>query len=299
MKLIGAATGLGAQDPASGKGADFLFENAKELKNYWKEIVRTGQNEINNNISFAEKVNYLFPFYNKINKEVKDILREKDFPVVVGGDHSCAIGTWRALLETSKKEVGLLWLDAHLDAHTIETTPSYAIHGMPLACLLGYGDQKFIPNRVLLPENLVIFGARSWEKGERDLLDFLNVRIYEMDEINSRGMGVCLQEALDIVAKPELDFGISLDLDMFEPEIIQGVCSREKDGILPQYFFDVFKDLKIEEKKNFKAFEIVEFAPDRDVNGKTFEILRNFINLMSGSVNKKSKVNVKDNQVIE
>lgn len=280
MRIIGAATGLGAQDPASGKGADFIFENSIYKENYEK-IVRTAQDYPNNNIPFNEKINYLFPFFNQITFEIKKLIKNNQFPVVIGGDHSCAIGTWRAILECSKKDLGLIWFDAHLDAHTVHTTPSFAIHGMPLACLLGYGDEKFIPAKLLSPENLVIFGARSWESGEREFLDFLNVRIYEMEEINDRGIKICYEEAMKIVAKPELDFGISLDLDMFDPEIVQGVCSKEENGILPSIFLEVFKESKIWERDNFKCFEIVEFAPDRDENGLTYKNLLEYLAIMS------------------
>lgn len=279
MKLIGAATGLGAQDPASGKGADFLFENAKEFNDLWTTIVRTGQTELNNNIPFADKVNYLFPFFNRLSMYTKRVLKD-DFPVVIGGDHSCAIGTWRALLETSEKEVGLIWFDAHLDSHTTHTTPSYAIHGMPVACLLGFGDEKFIPKKTLLPENLVIFGARSWESGERELLDFLNVRIYETEEIANRGLKICYDEAMQIVSKPELDFGISLDLDMFDPEIIQGVCSKEKNGIMPNDFMKIFEESKVLSYSNLRAMEIVEFAPDRDVNLETYLLVKQIVSMI-------------------
>lgn len=282
MKIIGAATGLGAQDPASGKGADFLFENATEFKQLWHSIVRTGQIEMNNNIPFSDKVNYLFPFFNKLTLNTKQVLKD-DFPLIIGGDHSCAIGTWRALLETSKKEVGLIWFDAHLDAHTIHTTPSYAIHGMPVACLLGYGDEKFIPKKTLLPENLVIFGARSWESGEKDLLNFLNVRIYETEEIWDRGLKICYEEAINIVSRPELDFGISLDLDMFDPEIIPGVCSKERDGIMPSLFMEIFEESEVLKKPNLKAMEIVEFAPDRDANLETYKLVKSITKLVNNN----------------
>lgn len=273
MKIIGAATGLGAQDPASGKGPDFLYNNCNIYKDLWSSIVRTSQKEINNNITFQEKVDFLTPFFQKLTDETKRVLINGQFPLVVGGDHSCAIGSWRALLETSEKEVGLMWLDAHLDAHTLQTTPSYAIHGMPLACLLGYGENDFLPKKILQPENVVIFGARSWEHGERELLDFLNVRIYEMPEILDRGLSVCFTEALTIVSRPELDFGISLDLDMFDPLLVPGVCSKEKDGIHPEDFIRSFAQSQVANMENLKMFEIVEFAPDRDMENKTFETL--------------------------
>ena len=278
MKIIGAATGLGAQDPASGQGPDFLFQNTPEYSSYWKSIIHTNQKELNNNISVEDKVQFLLPFFNNLSNEVKDVLKS-DFPIVIGGDHSCAIGSWRGLLETSSKDVGLMWLDAHLDAHTFHTTPSKAIHGMPLACLLGYGSNDFLPNKILLPENVVVFGARSYEAGEKELLDFLGVRIYETNEINKRGLKKCFDEALSIISKESLDFGISLDLDMFEPNIISGVCSKERDGLNPIEFIDVFQQAKVEAYDNFKMLEIVEFAPSQDKNEETYKLIKKFIDI--------------------
>lgn len=280
MKIIGAATGLGAQDPASGQGPDFLREYAPLFKDNWSSIVRTSQTEINNNITLKEKVDFLTPFFQELTDEVKSILQKKELPLVVGGDHSCAIGSWRGLLESSEKDVGLLWLDAHLDSHTFQTTPSYAIHGMPLACLLGYGEDNFVPKNVLQPENVVIFGARSWEPGEKDLLTFLNVRIFEMQEIWDRGLDVCFTEALSIVNRPELNWGISLDMDMFDPSIIPGVCSKENDGIMPSEFLPLMESSKFWQKDNFKMFEVVEFAPSRDTNLETFKTLVKIISLL-------------------
>lgn len=279
MKIIGAATGLGAQDPASGK-APFVLK--KLIKNIdWQTIIQTTNVEIANNLTVQEKINQLVPFFNELTNQTKELLEENIFPLIIGGDHSCAIGSWRALLESSKKDIGLIWFDAHLDSHTFNTTPSKAIHGMPLACLLGYGEDMFIPSKVLKPENVVVFGARSWECGERELLDFLNVRIYDMTEINSRGLNLCFNEALEIVNKPSLDFGFSLDLDMFDPIDIPAVCSKENFGIEPLIFLKVLENSNLLKSVNFKMAEIVEFAPEKDSENKTLSYVKDLITVLN------------------
>ena len=131
-------------------------------------------------------------------------------PVVIGGDHASAIGTWggvaRALAATTggapvpapgegPAPIGLIWFDAHLDAHTVETSPSLNPHGMSAAVLLGHGEEQFlaIGGRVVRPENLCYIGARSYEGGEMALLRRLSVRIFKMEAVRRRGLDSVLE----------------------------------------------------------------------------------------------------------
>ena len=109
--------------------------------------------------------------------EVASVCQEGGFPLVLGGDHAIGAGTWRGVARTlaPQGKLGLIWIDAHLDAHTDRTTHSGNIHGMPLAALLGVGDESLtgLPGPHLDPAHLVIVGARSWEPEEKALLDRL------------------------------------------------------------------------------------------------------------------------------
>jgi arginase len=166
-----------------------------------------------------------------------------------------------------------------MDAHTRETSPSQAYHGMPLAALLGYGDDALIhlleQGSVLSPHHVCLIGVRSFEEGEAALLKRLGVRIYFMEEVKSRGFKTVLQEALQRVKQETQGFGLSIDLDGFDPEEIPGVGSPEPDGLKVE---DVLPALSlIQNDPAFKALEIVEFNPDRDKGGKTLLFMRDLL----------------------
>jgi arginase len=161
--------------------------------------------------------------------DVRDALADGALPIVVGGDHSCAIGTWSGVHSFlgAGPAPGLLWLDAQMDSHTPETTYSGAIHGMPLACLLGVGDKRLVEvggaGPKLRPEHTVLLGVRSYELEEAELLQRLGVREMAAPELSRRGFETCFAEALDIVHRAACGFGIRIDLDVFEPRRVPGV----------------------------------------------------------------------------
>ncbi|HEU4391782.1 MAG TPA: arginase, partial [Blastocatellia bacterium] len=132
-------------------------------------------------------------------------LTDGAIPVILGGDHSIAIGSVAGLAayhRKRKEKIGIIWLDAHTDINTPDTTPSGNIHGMPLAVLLGQGARElthiggFAPK--LLPEHSVVVGARSVDPGERDIIKALGVRVFTMTELDERGMADVIEEAIEI-----------------------------------------------------------------------------------------------------
>ena len=180
--------------------------------------------------------------------------------------------------------MGLIWIDAHMDSHTFETTPSGAPHGMPLAGLLGHGDPSLAKLKgkdpVLLPDNVCLVGPRSFEEGEAKLLKKLGVMIYFAEEVQKRGIGEVLKEAVQYVSRHTKVFGVSLDLDVICPEEAPGVGSPEKGGVHAC-------DLKIalssvKDHPHFKVFELVEYNPKRNHHKQTatlcFEILSKVLN---------------------
>jgi len=114
----------------------------------------------------------------RLARAVTDAMGAGATPLVLGGDHSCAMGTWRGVAEAAHGPVGLLWIDAHLDAHTPETSHTGRLHGMPLAALLGQGGDALCVERVVLaPEHVCVIGVRSFEAEEAALLAALGVQI--------------------------------------------------------------------------------------------------------------------------
>src|SRR5690242_3418600 len=158
--------------------------------------------------------------------EVARAMAARRLPLVLGGDHAIAMGTWGGVARAlSYEPFGLIWLDAHLDAHTVETTPSMNPHGMSAAALLGHGYELFLAfcGGALRPEHLCYIGVRSYESEEMALLRRLGVRIILMEEVKRRGMAWALAEALAIATRGTQGFGLTIDLDGFDPEDAPGI----------------------------------------------------------------------------
>jgi arginase len=279
-RLIGAASGWGAQLKACEEGPDTLLESG--LLGAFP-ILYPEKRAKDHRIPLDQTLPLVHHFNLSLAREVKKVLDAGDFPIVLGGDHSIAVGTWNGVYQHSKKQhrlpLGLIWIDAHMDAHTPQTTPSGAWHGMPLAGLLGYGDPKmaqlFEKTPVLFPEHLCLIGIRSFEEGEAKLLDELNVRIFFMEEIAQKGMRAVMRAAIDHVKRGTKSFGVSLDLDVMSPEEAPGVGSPESNGIP---FRDLLEALKLlPQEDHLVAFELVEYNPERNQHERTahlcYEIL--------------------------
>jgi arginase len=200
----------------------------------------------------------------------------------LGGDHSCAIGTWSGAASALQGPLGLIWVDAHLDSHTPESSPSKNIHGMPLATLLGYGDPTLtgIQNAKpkILPENVVLIGIRHYEPAEHELLSTLGVKIFYMEDITEMGLDAVMTSALAIITEKTEAFGISVDVDGIDPLDAPGVGYREPNGIPA---FDLLKSLKLLiQNKAFIGAEIAEFNPERDIEHKTEKLIIDLISLL-------------------
>ncbi len=206
-----------------------------------------------------------------------------EFPVVLGGDHAIAMGSWAGVARgLAHAPLGLIWLDAHLDAHTVETTPSMNPHGMGAAALLGHGDARFLAlaGGVLRPEQLCYVGVRSYEDGEMALLRRLGVRVIEMHEVKRRGIAACLDEALAIATNGTAGFGVSVDLDGFDPEDAPGIGLKCADGLRAAPTLAALK--RLANHPALKAIEIVEYIPEFDADFRTAHLVRDLILALAG-----------------
>ena len=200
--------------------------------------------------------------------------------VSLGGDHSAAIGLWSGVARAnSAGSFGLIWIDAHMDAHTFTTTPSMMIHGMPIACLLGHGDPALTglagQRPALLPEHLCLIGTRSWEDGEAALLESLGVRVIKMPEVESRGFAAALDEAITIATDGTTSFGVSIDIDAFDPAEITGTGILVPDGLSGN---DVAQALRrLRGRANLAGLEIAEYNPHRDRDHQTAKLIGDLI----------------------
>ncbi len=279
IRIIGAASGIGAQDKACADGP-VAFHHSQawhELQHHplldWgRTLFAPDGPGLSHTARIAELCRHLAD-------EVALSLRDRHFPVVIGGDHSVAIGTWSGVARALGQAPGLLWIDAHLDSHTPETSYSGAIHGMPLACLLGRGDKRLLDiglaGAQVSAAHTVVLGPRSYEPEEMAFLQRLGVRIIDSEEILQRGFPACLDDAMAIVAGAPAGFGVTLDLDAIDPRLAPGVGSPEPDGLLAN---DVLTAIHwIAGQPGFKALEIVEYNPDRDRHGSTADLISDLI----------------------
>lgn len=279
IRIIGAASGVGAQDRGCEDGP-VAFHHSQawhELEHH--PLVDWGRTLFAQDRPGLAPVERVADICRDLAGEVADALAADAFPLVIGGDHSIAIGTWSGVARFVGAPLGLLWIDAHLDSHTPETSYSGALHGMPLACLLGRGDKRLLgiglSGLQLVPQHTVVLGPRSWEPEEAELLARLGVRIIDGDEIAARGFADCLDEALGIVSGAAAGFGVTLDLDAIDPGIAPGVGSPEPDGLAAA---EVRRGLrKLTGLAGLHALEIVEYNPDRDRHGITARLIADLI----------------------
>jgi len=265
--VIGAASGAGAPDPATAEGPDALrhyrvFHDTPLQHVEWDAILRVPRAEQDTPLHAVAALGA------RLAAEVEAVLQAGNFPLVVGGDHSCAIGTWSGVhrVLADQGPVGLIWIDAHMDSHTFATTPSGQIHGMPLAVLLGSGEAALTSidgaEAKLLPEHVCLIGVRSYEAGEAALLQRLGVRVYEMDEVRRRGLAAVFDEALALVRQGTAGFGVSVDLDALDPEEEPGVGTPVPGGLSRAELAAALSCLRGDPA--FVAMEIVEYNPRRD-----------------------------------
>jgi len=204
--------------------------------------------------------------------------------LVIGGDHSCALGTWGGVLNGLQQpgKFGLIWLDAHMDAHTFATSPSGNIHGMPLAALLGKADQKLAamyPGSAFInPENLILIGVRSYEHEEYDLLKQAAVDIVFADRINT--LAPVLIKAIDKLSLRCGVIGISIDLDVIDPADAPGVETPAQDGIKAGELLEALS--LINRHPKVLGLEISEFNPEKDRQNKTLVLMKAIIDAFYG-----------------
>ncbi len=184
------------------------------------------------------RVKYLEPIV-QVAEELADIVTEtlhnNEFPLILGGDHSIALGSISGVVRVHKN-VGVLWIDAHGDFNTEETTPSGNIHGMILAALAGLGNSRLTEIAGKAPklnkQTIVIVGARDLDPpGERELLRANSIHVFTMSDIDKRGISDVMREALAVAGQFNDGIHLSLDMDVLDPKEAPGVGTPVRGGL--------------------------------------------------------------------
>ena len=277
--LFGAAAGIGANDPRCAEGPDTLVAGglAGHLTGAAGYPVADPAIYRDTGSPDGSPASRLAAVCDRLDAGVKAAVAAGRFPLVFGGEHTIATGTWAGVADAlgARGRFGLIWIDAHMDGHTPETTVTGNLHGMALASLLGLGDHALASRcgRVLAPEHVCLIGVRSFEPGEAETFRRLGVRVIRMEEVHARGLRTTMDEALRIATTGTTGFGVSLDLDVLDPDEAPGVGLREPDGLhaptLRRALAPVFSHPRL------AAFEIVEFNPSSD-DGRTAELVKTF-----------------------
>jgi arginase len=284
IRVVGVALGSGARDTGCEAGADAFRSmrltarlRARGLRARWAPVIRPASSYRGDSLEAVRRTCV------RLARRADRITREGEFPLVVGGDHTCAIGTWKGVAHANRDKglLGLLWIDAHMDAHTPQTSESGMLHGMPVACLLGYGYPgltEIAEGARLDPRCVCLFGVRSFERGEAELLKSLGVRVFFMDEIIRRGVADALREAMDLVCCASGGFGITLDLDAIDPGDAPGVGSPAEGGMRAA---DLTAALAAHgAHPNLSGIEIVEYNPFRDRQAVTAGVVADALDAM-------------------
>jgi len=205
---------------------------------------------------------------------VLGIRQQGHTPLVLGGDHSIAVGTVSGVAESFRrngKTLGLLWFDAHADFNTPEISPSGNVHGMPMAAIMGYGPAEltkifgFSPK--IQPQHAVQIGIREVDPAERQLVKDSGIRVFTMKDIDRRGIGSVMDEALSIVSTSTDGFAVTLDADFLDPYESPGVATPVRGGA--DYREAHLAMEMIADTQKMVSFEITEINPILDVQNKT------------------------------
>ena len=207
---------------------------------------------------------------------VKSTLDDGEFPLILGGDHSMSIGSLAGIGRHCKeqgKTLGVLWIDAHADMNTAETTPSGNIHGMPLAVAMGYGHPSLttiggdFPK--LDPRNLAIIGLRSIDQGERELIHERGIAAYTMFDIDRLGMYEVASRVLEVMSRSVDHLHISFDVDGVDPSVATGVGTPGPGGLTYRETHLLME--MISQIEAYASLEVAEVNPILDDRNKTAE----------------------------
>jgi arginase len=200
---------------------------------------------------------------------VAEVTRERKVPIVLGGDHSVAIGTLGGMAAVHGPG-GVLWFDAHGDLNTPETSPSGNVHGMPLGAALGLASDAFAsdawPLPALDPRRVALVGIRSLDEGERDLVKDLGISVHTMSDLDRKGIEPVVREAVERVSGAPF-VHVSLDMDVVDPEAAPGVGTPVRGGL--SYREAHLAMELVAEWGEFSSFEVVEVNPILDRENAT------------------------------
>lgn len=221
---------------------------------------------------------------NGLATKVLTALENDTLPFIVGGDHSLALGSIAGASKFLGNDLAVIWIDAHGDINTEETSPTGNIHGMPLAASMGIGYKKltsiFFDDYKIKPENVFILACRDLDQGEIELINELNMHVWTNNDIDIKGAKAVSQELLSIIKEKEIkNIHLSYDIDCLDPEYVPGTGTPVHNGLS----FTESKILieSILGTSLVRSIDFVEYNPDLDENNRTIETCIELLKLIS------------------
>lgn len=278
ISLIGVPLDLGASLRGSNLGPDAIrYAGMKgRLERIGYEVKDEGdilverEKAVTVPGSNLKNMNVIVDVNTALCAKVDEVMKAGRFPVVLGGDHSIAIGTIKGVLQ-NKPNLGVIWFDAHGDINTDETTPSGNIHGMPVASLLGMGAQELYKiggeDKKLDKKNFVYIGSRDLDIGERAAMKALGMHVFTMHEIDNMGIKAVIEEAIRIASDGTDGIHVSFDMDVLDPEVAPGTGTKVKGGM--GYREAHFSLELIAKSEKLVSVEFVEVNPLLDLENMT------------------------------
>jgi arginase len=256
---------------------------AQRISNLGYEVNDRGDLEIERSHSlpgFDDKLKYVTEIHDgceRLATQVEEIVDAGEVPITIGGDHSIAICSLSGVVKSFRKRdqrLGLIYLDAHADMNTPDTTPSGNIHGMPLAVLLGYGAPELLNiggfSPKFDPRLCAHVGARDLDPGERELIRKLGIRFFTMREIDERGLAACMNDAIEIASQGSGGYAVTFDVDVLDPGDAPGSGTLVRGGL--SYREAHLAMEKIAEAGGMRSLEVVEINTALDSNNRTAEL---------------------------
>ena len=293
ISLIGAPTDVGASVRGASMGPEALRVAGIEalLRGQGCDVADRGNlsgpgNPWQQPVDGYRHLDEVRQWCERVHDAVLTELRAQRLPILLGGDHSLAIGSISAVARHCRaigKSLRVLWLDAHADFNTHLLTPTGNIHGMPAACLCGYGPEELISIGgevpALDPKVLRLIGIRSVDPGERRFVHDVGLEVFDMRYIDEMGLRHTMEVALSMMAA-DAHLHISFDVDFLDPEIAPGVATTVRGG--PSYREAQLCMEMIADSGKLASLDVMELNPALDLRNRTAELALDLIASLFG-----------------
>lgn len=290
--IFGAGTDLGVHIDGASLGPKQLMNDLQAFYKGESMMFEADKTIIKSrNLSDRKKNEYDIEKYNEnLYKNIVEKIKEEYFPIVIGGDSSVSIASTLASAKVNT-DIGLIWIDAHCDYHTFESTTSGNIDGLSLATVTGYKCNElryYFDGKIIQPSRSVIIGGRSIDDKEKDNVRYSGINVFSEKDLREKGFEEVLDEAFKIASYKTKGVHVVFDMGIIDPEISPGVSSPAFDGLTEEEAMQINEQL-VKHIKEILSYDIVEFNPLRDIDRKTEQIALNLVTQIIRAAEKKQK----------